>query len=163
MKSSKTILQIFFLLITTNIFCQEKVVTEQEPRTQEDCREHFAGLEIFKVVETPPLIKSIDSEAIEESLISTVKKLRLDKGHKSIVTLKMFFPIKGAPCIHSIEIEGDILRDKKVQQLTDRFRNITEYESGRQRNRSVICEAIIDIIIKKGRLRDLQYTNLRFE
>jgi len=163
MKSSKAILQIFFLLITTSIFCQEDAVTEQELRTQDDCKEHFAGLEIFKVVETPPLIKSIDSEAIEESLIRIVKKLRLDKGHKSIITLKMFFPIEGAPCIHSIEIEGDILRDKKVQQLTDQFRNIAEYESGRQRNRSVICEAIIDIIIRKGRLRDLQYSNLRFE
>ena len=163
MKFNKNIIFILFLFLTVNIFCQDFSVIESKEYSQNDCKKDFAGLEIFKVVETPPVIKSIDSEAIEESLISIVKKLRLDKGHKSIVTLKMFFPIKGAPCIHSIEIEGDILRDKKVQQLTDQFRNIAEYESGRQRNRSVICEAIIDIIIRKGRLRDLQYSNLRFE
>ena len=162
--NTKTCLIILFFLSISNISIgQTEKDSSREKSIDHNCIDQYSGLEIFKVVATPPLITSHDYERLESSIEQTVKKLRLNKKHKSILTLEMIFPIEGKPCISDIELNGDYLKDEKVRELTFELESINEFECGRQAKHKVICQSIFDIIIKKGQLHDIQYDNVEFK
>ncbi len=158
----KSLLIIICTIWACTSYGQRAVDAENDKSTSQDCYDQYAGLEIFKVVMTPPLITSHDYDALISSVEQTVRKMRLNKKQKTIITLKVIFPTEGKPCMYSLELNGDHLRDEKVQEIIFELTNINEYECGTQAKRKVICESIFDIIIKKGKLHDIQYDNVRF-
>lgn len=155
---------ISYLVLLTNISYSQTDKNSAYDRSEyQECIDQYAGLEIFTVVATPPLITSHDYEALISSVEQTVRKMRLSKKHKSVLTLTLIFPTEGEICINDIEINGDHLSDKEVGELIFELKSINEYESGKQDKEKVICLSIFDVIIKKGKLHDIQYDNVQFK
>jgi hypothetical protein len=128
--------------------------------TNDSCIEEYGRIEVFRIIEIPPILSFESEEQLNRLFSEILRKLEITLDHTLTVKLVITFYSDGNWCLRKVGF---------TEEKTDRFdaTNLFKQQSwfdnfspGSQRQEKRHCQSSINLEIKKGKLKSYDYYNL---
>jgi hypothetical protein len=127
-----------------------------------DCFDSGEALEIFKVVQFPPVLIGVNKKQISNEVDQLIKKYLPKNSEKLIIKIKLFTMLGKEICIGGIgtnrEIDTELLNE--IRTYISSFK---DFEFGTQMGKTKNCHSEIYFITRKNKLHDVHFVNLNLE
>jgi len=129
---------------------------------EKECWPKNAQIEIFKVIETPPLLYGITQRQFK----TEIKKIIRKNNHNSIkdteFKIQIYSLVNSGVCVKGISVINGT-NEELIKQIFQYIKKLDNIEIGRQRGIEKNCLSEIYIKTKRKKLRDIKFSNLKFE
>ena len=158
------LVSIVFLLpcCGTALFGQGDPDSEYTWHNNSDCTDWQDGMEIFKVVESPPKASKEEVKYLEERLSEEVVSMQLGSEFDSELKVQIIIPVEGSNCISAIGSNGDELSEEQSNLLFSEIQKYLWFEPGSQGTRLVNCMGFIYVVIESGVVASYSIANLGY-
>jgi len=156
------ILLLFFFL--TDSFGQSNKSIQNnnyEWHFKKECWAKNSELEIFKVIETPPLMVDVNQKKIKSDIKEIIKNSIQNSAEVLEFKIQVFTIVDHGVCIGGILVTKET-SEKICKQIYDYVEKIENINLGKQGGREKNCLSEIYIKTKKNKLKALKFTNLKF-
>ena len=127
---------------------------------KKECWPKNAVLEIFKVVETPPLVIGIEQKKFKSDIQEILKNNAQFSAKEMEIKIQIYTLVDYGVCVGGILASRGT--DKElIKKLLDYAENLDHINPGKQRGIEKNCQSEIFIKTKKNKLKEIKFSNLK--
>lgn len=161
---TKICLIVFVLFLSTESFGQFNSSIQSnnyEWHFKKDCWAKNSQLEVFKVIETPPLILDVNQKQFKSEIKDIIKTNFNNIEEELEFKIQVCTIVNQGVCIGGILVKEGT-SENLSRMIFDYISRFDFIEFGKQRGEVKNCFSEVYIRTNKNKLKDLRFSNLKF-